>query len=114
MKRIIGLTCIVAGIFMVGVGSYCSFEIYDRYLKSTSTSLYRGEYVFDSRTITINDSDDDELNASIEGNTYIFSFDGNVYKTKNSSNYIIKFNDDELILYIGDQEEGIIFKKIKN
>ena len=114
MKRIIGLTCIVAGIFMVGVGSYCSFEIYDRYLKSTSAALYRGEYVFDSRTIIIKDSDNDELDVSIDGNVYKFSSDGNVYKTNDSSKYMIKFNDDELILYIDNQEEGITFKKIKN
>ncbi len=114
MKRIIGLTCIISGLFMIGVGAYCGFELYDRYLVSSATFIYKGDYVNDSRIINIHDTDEGSFNAIIDGNKHFFKFDGDVYRSEDSSNFIIKFVNDELVLYIYPQNEGIYFQKIKN
>lgn len=114
MKRILGFTCIIAGLFMIAVGSYSGFELYNRYLINTSTFMFKGEYVNDSRIINIYDTKDENFTAFIDGFKYEFYYDGNIYKATNmDSNYLIKFVDDDLILYIYPQNEGILFKKIK-
>lgn len=104
----------IVGLFMIGVGSYSGFELYNRYLISTSTFMFKGKYVNDSRIINIYDTEEEKFTASIDGTKYDFVYDDNVYKsTDEKSNYIIKFVDDTLILYIYPQNEGIFFQKIK-
>lgn len=114
MKRVIGIACILSGIFIIGVGSYCAFELYDRYLVSTSVSIYEGKYIYDSRTIDVKGSSNDSLNITIDGNSYKFAYDGEVFRTNDDSKYIINFTDNGLILFINNQQEGINFEKIKN
>ncbi len=112
MRKIIGLTFIVVGLVLVGLGSYDGFERYGQDLfAEDKKNYYDGLYLTAGDSITVYSENKDDLKVSINNETYEFYYNGKYYENKESGFYII-FDEDNLVLY-KDGEQIRTLKKEK-
>ena len=111
MIKKVGLAVLLVGLFLVGVGSYEGFEMYDKYLKDTNvSSLYTGVYKSIDHNVEIVSASTDMLLVTINNKSYEFSLRDDYYEN-DLLNYKIKMLNQALSLFIEGEETEIFYKE---
>ncbi|MBR1386003.1 MAG: hypothetical protein IJ568_04160 [Bacilli bacterium] len=113
MKKI-SISTLISGLILLAIGSFNFFEKYNNYLieeEKNANITVEGKYINNSDMIVVTASNDEFLSVAINDETFDFEHDGDYYKN-NVLNYLIKFQNDNLII-VKKGEESILFTKIK-
>ncbi len=112
MKKKIGIAVLLAGLTLVGVGSYEGFEIYDKYLKSEKidgSSLYTGIYKSIDSNIKVISATDDKVVISLNDMPYEFKLKGDFFEN-DLLNFKIKMMNEKITLF-SEGDEEIFYKE---
>ena len=96
---------------MIGYGSFDFFEKYDLYLETKDEVLFAGTYIHDDNFVVVNVEKNDELILTLNDETYLFSFNGEVYEN-DSLGMSISIKNNQLFLYKDGEEVGY-YSKLK-
>lgn len=111
MRNVIGLSFIVFGILLIGIGSYNGFEKYGELLaNSNKNSYYDGMYIASGDTIKVSSEEKEVIKVLINTETYDFKYNGNYYENEETGLYII-FDKEKLILYKDGEEIRTLYKE---
>lgn len=100
------------GLTLIGIGTYSFFESYDSYLLSTRLN-YSGKYENNSRILDVDAVGDDSLSIKVDDKKYMFIKNDDYYVSEDGNSQIT-INDDRLIFKYVNQEESIVYEKIKD
>ena len=99
MNKIIGALLIIIGLVLIGVGTYQEIESIGHSLLSESNNNYHdGLYITSGDSITVVSQNENVINATINNDLYLFTYNGSYFENKSSGFYII-FSNDNLKLY---------------
>ena len=113
MKKI-SILLLIIGLFLLAIGSFNFFEKYNNYLldeEKDTNMILEGKYTNSNDTLIVTAIKDDLLSITINNETFDFEYNGNYYKN-DVLNYLIKFQNDNLIV-INNGEESTYFTKAK-
>ncbi len=113
MKKVIGVVLIIVGLFLIGLGSFNEFELFEEDLmRHNKKNYYDGLYLTSGDSIIVKSQSEDVIKVLINDETYSFVYNGTYYEDEYSGFYIL-FSDDELSLFKDGEKIRTLHKEKK-
>ena len=113
MRKTIGLLLVFVGLFLIGLGSFNEFELFERDLmRNNKKSYYDGLYLASGDSILVTSKSEKIIKVLINDESYDFTYNGSYYENEYSGFYI-EFSNDEMSLYKDGEMIRTLYKEKK-